>query len=146
VRYNWTTSFRRVSTSCLLAHEHLQCIAYEGLTGCPLQLDHFIAMLAHATVRPRARAWVEQCWLAAAAFALLPVLNALTTDRHLGQSLPEGDWVMAGFDLAMLGLGGTFAAIAWMLGRRMRSGLSHKRDARSSLMVTNTTVPARLSE
>lgn len=75
------------------------------------------AMLLHAALRPTERAWIEQFCIAAAAFILLPVLNALTTDRHLGASLPAGDWVFAGFDLAMLALGLAFAACAWRVAR-----------------------------
>lgn len=69
-------------------------------------------LLVHAALRPPEWSWTEQLRLAAAAFALLPLLNALTTDRHLAQSLPVGDWVFAGFDLVMLGLGLLFAAAA----------------------------------
>lgn len=76
-------------------------------------------LLLHALLRPVSRAWVEQAWIAAAAFTLLPVLNALTTDRHLGASLPQGDWVMAGFDLTMLAFGLAFAALAWRLTRKV---------------------------
>ncbi|MGB0210709.1 PepSY-associated TM helix domain-containing protein [Algiphilus sp.] len=76
------------------------------------------AMLVHAAVRPRTRAWIEQFSVAAAAFALIPVLNALTTDRHLAQSLPAGDWVFAGFDLGMLVLGAVAGLIAWQLATR----------------------------
>lgn len=82
----------------------------------------WLAMFAHAAARPAGRAWIEQCLFAAAAFALLPVVNALTTDRHLGRALPQGDWVMAGFDLAMLLLGVSFAAVGWHLRRRARAG------------------------
>jgi len=80
------------------------------------------AMLLHAALRPVRRAWVEQWWCAAAAFGLLPVLNALTTGRHLGVSLPQGDWVLAGFDLTVLGLGAACAAVAWRLHCRWRRG------------------------
>jgi uncharacterized iron-regulated membrane protein len=76
------------------------------------------ALFVHAALRPAARAWVEQCALGAAAFGLLPLLNALTTERWLAVSLPQGDWVMAGFDLTMLALGALFAALAVYLGRR----------------------------
>jgi len=76
------------------------------------------AMLLHATLRPPSRAWIEQFGLAAAAFALLPVLNAITTDRHLAHSLAVGDWVFAGFDLTMLGLGLVFLWSARKLARR----------------------------
>ncbi|WP_313622387.1 PepSY-associated TM helix domain-containing protein [Achromobacter sp.] len=48
------------------------------------------------------RKWQDLLAVAAAALALVPVVNALTTHRHLGVSLPEGDWVMAGFDLTCL--------------------------------------------
>lgn len=74
--------------------------------------------LLHAALRPVARAWIEQAWIAAAAFAFVPVLNALTTNRHLGVSLPQGDWVMAGFDLTMLAFGAIFVCMAVILMRR----------------------------
>jgi uncharacterized iron-regulated membrane protein len=78
------------------------------------------AMAAHAALRPLARAWHEQLGLASAAYGLLPLLNALTTERHLGHSLAVGDWVFAGFDLTMLGLGVLFALGAYALDRRRR--------------------------
>lgn len=80
----------------------------------------WLTTFAHAALRPAARAWREQLWLAAGVFGLLPVLNALTTDRYLVASLPAGDWVFAGFDLTMLGLGATFALVAHALARRAR--------------------------
>ncbi|RSE99172.1 PepSY-associated TM helix domain-containing protein [Achromobacter aegrifaciens] len=46
--------------------------------------------------------WRDLLAAAAASLALVPVVNALTTSRHLGVSLPAGDWVMAGFDLTCL--------------------------------------------
>lgn len=75
-------------------------------------------LLLHAFLRPAGRAWSEQLWLAAAACGLLPLVNALTTNRHLGVTLPRGDWELAGFDLVMLAFGAAFAGTAWMLGRR----------------------------
>jgi len=59
----------------------------------------------------RARMWPDLLALAAGLSLMLPVLNAATTARHLGVSLPAGDWVMAGFDLAALASGGL---LAWM--------------------------------
>jgi len=41
---------------------------------------------------------VELLWLCAAACGLLPVLNMLTTSRHLGRSIPQGDWIMPSKD------------------------------------------------
>lgn len=86
----------------------------------------WLLMFAHATWRPTAKVWTEQAWLAALAFALLPVINVLTTSRHLGHSLPQGDWVMAGFDLSMLALGAAFAILARYLTQRSRTGRATK--------------------
>ncbi|MET0311912.1 MAG: PepSY-associated TM helix domain-containing protein [Burkholderiaceae bacterium] len=78
----------------------------------------WLAMMAHAAVRPVARGWFEQSLLAALAFGLLPVLNAFTSARHLGVTLGQGDWVMAGFDLSMLGIGAAFLWLALHLRKR----------------------------
>jgi len=75
-------------------------------------------MLFHAALRPTKKAWMEQLSFAAAAFALLPLVNALTTERHLVASLYEADRVRAGFDIAMLIIGAIWAAIAWRLKRK----------------------------
>ncbi|MCX5462697.1 PepSY-associated TM helix domain-containing protein [Alcaligenes parafaecalis] len=71
-----------------------------------------------AAVRPLKQAWLELLWLTCGSYALLPVLNALTTDRHLGVTLPYGDWVLAGFDLSMLGLAAGFAYMAIKVKRK----------------------------
>ena len=63
------------------------------------------------------RTWVELSWFAAMAYALVPVINLLTTDKHLGVTLPAGDWVLAGFDLVMLGLAAIFVVIALQVSR-----------------------------
>lgn len=82
----------------------------------------WLLLFLHASVRPTAQAWTEQAWVAAFCFTLLPLINALTTSRHLGHSLPAGDWVMAGFDLSMLALGAAFATLARYLTKRSRTG------------------------
>lgn len=68
-----------------------------------------------AIVRPSQRGWLELLCLAATSYALIPVLNFFTTDRHLGISLLQGDWLMAGFDLTMLVFGLIFGAAAFKL-------------------------------
>ncbi len=80
--------------------------------------------------RPLQKAWIELLWLAAAAIGLLPLLNALTTGRHLGFSLPQGDWIMAGFDLTALATGVVFAAFALRLQRKR--GIHSINDARGA--------------
>lgn len=75
------------------------------------------ALLLYPLVRPLRRAWIDEFRLAAALCGLLPVLNWLTTSRHLGNTLPAGDWVLAGFDLTLLAFGVAFALIAERLAR-----------------------------
>lgn len=79
-------------------------------------------LFLYASLRPLRRAWSEILWLAVAAYALLPVLNFLTTERHLGVTLPHGDWALAGFDLSMFGLAGAFLFIVFKLRRRWGAG------------------------
>ena len=87
-----------------------------------------------ATWRPLKRAWLELLWLTAAAYALIPVLNVLTTDRHLGITLPYGDWGLAGFDLTMFGLAATFAYIAIKMKRKWQiASLKAKATASAGL-------------
>lgn len=81
------------------------------------------AMLLWASVRPSIKAWVEILWIAAGALVLLPFVNAVTTERHLGVSLPARDWGLASVDLIALAAGTAFAATAHHLKRRTRARL-----------------------
>ncbi len=67
------------------------------------------AALLAAFIWPKRLMWAWQLYLGAALFALIPVLNALTTQAHLGVTLRNGDWVLAGFDLMMLAFGAMLA-------------------------------------
>ena len=69
----------------------------------------------HALVRPHKRAWIEQLSAGAALFLLLPILNGLTGGVHLGQSLFDGRWLVAGFDLSALITGALLLFIAHRL-------------------------------
>ncbi|WP_339897910.1 PepSY-associated TM helix domain-containing protein [uncultured Gilvimarinus sp.] len=73
----------------------------------------WLAMLLYAAVRPRLKAWQELLAATGVLFAALPVLNALTTERHLLQSLTSGDWVFAGFDISVFVIGVGFTWAAW---------------------------------
>ena len=66
-----------------------------------------------AVIRPSRRIWTELMWLACAAYASIPFANAFTTNRHLGASLPDGAWMMAGFDLTMFGIAFLFGLTAY---------------------------------
>jgi uncharacterized iron-regulated membrane protein len=71
--------------------------------------------LIYTIFRPARRAWIELLWAAAAAYSLLPVVNAFTTEHHLANSLIQGDWVMAGFDLTVLAFGVIFVLAAYYI-------------------------------
>lgn len=66
------------------------------------------ALLWAAVRRPAGQAWTDLLLVASLAFLSLPVLNAVTTSRHLGNTVPGGEWVLAGFDLAMFAIGALF--------------------------------------
>jgi uncharacterized iron-regulated membrane protein len=89
-------------------------------------------MLAYPAFRPALRAWVDELRLASWAFALLPLVNAWTTNRHLGVTIPAGDWVLAGFDLTVLGLGLFFAMAALRVRRKLRAAAVQPRPARTA--------------
>ncbi|MFV0278475.1 MAG: hypothetical protein ACK5HY_15005, partial [Parahaliea sp.] len=73
-------------------------------------------------IRPLQRAWIELCWVAAFAYGFIPILNVLTSDRHLGVTMPAGDWVLAGFDLSCVATGVFFAWLGCKLQRRQAIG------------------------
>lgn len=60
------------------------------------------AAFVWSAVRPSRSAWPELLAVTAAAFASIPIVSALTTDRSLVASLAAGDWVFVGFDMTML--------------------------------------------
>ncbi len=74
--------------------------------------------LLYASVRPLKKAWIELLYATVAAYALIPLLNWATTDKHLGNTLPHGDWALAGFDLTMLALAAIFFYMALKLKRK----------------------------
>jgi len=78
----------------------------------------WLLSLVHAVLRPGRRAWGEQLALGALAFALLPLVNGLTTGQGLDHSLQVGDWAMAGFDLTALAVG---LFLAWAASTMLRA-------------------------
>lgn len=78
-------------------------------------------VLAWGMARPARRGWIEGLATAAVLFALVPLVNALTTSRGLAASLANGDTLFVVFDLAMLTLAAVFAFAAWrVLAHRAR--------------------------
>lgn len=87
-------------------------------------------MLAHAALRPTQRAWLEQLVVAAVAFTVLPLLNAITTERGLTQSLAASDWVFVGFDLTVLAMGLLFGWAARRVWHRWRTAAIEQPNVR----------------
>lgn len=79
----------------------------------------WLLAFSYALLRPLHRAWIEILWAICVAFALLPVLNALTTSRHLAVSIPQRDWVMAGTDITLGALALVFGLIALKVQRKL---------------------------
>jgi hypothetical protein len=61
--------------------------------------------LAHALLRRHKQAWIEQLTAAGILMAALPLVNAFSGGAHLGSSLADGQWQVAGFDLSALACG-----------------------------------------
>ena len=72
----------------------------------------WFGLAALSLLRPVRRAWTEALALSAIAFALIPLVNAATTDRGLFRSLAAGDWLFVAFDGAMLATAGILALAA----------------------------------
>lgn len=72
------------------------------------------ALLA-AFIWPKRMMWAWQLYVGAALFALIPLLNASTTDAHLGATIAAGDWVLASFDLTMVAFGAMLAYCGWRM-------------------------------
>lgn len=106
----------------------------------------WLITLLYPLLRSLTRGWVDMLWLAAAAYGLLPLLNALTTERHLVNSISVQDWVYAGTDLTFLCVGIAFAFAAWKLHTNLKltealtSAVPAPKPAREFYIAPTTTV------
>ena len=97
--------------------------------------------------RSTTQMWVDQLAVATMLFGLLPMLNFLTTEVHLANSLVNGNWVLAGFDFPMLLFSGCFGLAAYrMHGKQEVTPIIATVSAQNIHMnnVTRTTNEARL--
>lgn len=106
----------------------------EGRTDMEIHLFFIVwaLTLLHALVRPARSAWVEQLWAASALLFLLPVLNAVTTQRPLWHSLAEGDWVFAGMDIMCWALASLHAVLAMRTARQRAGSPSSRKTSRQA--------------
>lgn len=75
-------------------------------------------IILYAFVRPVKRAWVESFYMCSFAFGMIPILNFLTTDKHLGITLVQGDFVLAFVDITMLLFALCFGLFGYRLQRK----------------------------
>ncbi|OTG87334.1 PepSY-associated TM helix domain-containing protein [Acinetobacter sp. ANC 3813] len=61
----------------------------------------WLITLIYAAIRKHRQAWLELLAFAAAAFALLPIVNFMTGGQPLWNTIANGQWVIACFDLAL---------------------------------------------
>lgn len=99
----------------------------------------WLATLLFASRRPIRCCWIELSALAAVSYLALPLLNLLTSDKHLIWSLSQQDWALAGIDLALLITGGLFALMAMQL-RRHWTVTGPKRRATTAPSASNQEV------
>ena len=92
----------------------------EGRADMEVAATFWVWGLFHlfALVRPARRAWIEGFALAGLLFLILPLVNLFTSPRHLGVSLPTGDWFMVSFDCAFWAVGFSLMLIARTLQKR----------------------------
>lgn len=95
----------------------------------PLTLEHRAAWEMHCLViafavcgcfcllRTADKVWQNMLWLALSVYALLPLINILTTGHSLVASAQQGDWLMLGFDLSMLFFAASFGVAALVVRR-----------------------------
>ncbi|MGK0442681.1 MAG: putative iron-regulated membrane protein [Pseudohongiellaceae bacterium] len=88
----------------------------------------WLLTLIHPFIRQRRigakEIWIEQLKVATVAYALIPVINFSTSDYHLLMALKHGDWILAGFDLAVLGIAACFAGAAIIMKKKTRESLT----------------------
>ncbi len=99
--------------------------------------------LLHALVRPAKAAWVEQLWAASVLLFLLPVLNALATQRPLWHSVVAGDWVFAGMDIMCWVLALLHAVLAMRTARQAASVPYRRKANRQAPMTVASSEGAR---
>ncbi len=107
-----------------------------GAWGCALVV---------ALLYPRRQGWAVLLALAGAAWAALPLLNAITTGAHLGITLPAGEWAWAGMDLSFLAAGALLGTLAWRLwprDARQRTAAAPPAKTRSTGIATPSALPA----
>ncbi len=81
-----------------------------------------------SVLRPARRAWPKMLAISAIAFAMLPIVNMVTTDRGLIASVVRGDWLFVSFDLAFLAIAAVLGFGSWRSGRQKAAPAPRRRS------------------
>ncbi|TCB52472.1 PepSY domain-containing protein [Acinetobacter sp. ANC 4779] len=86
----------------------------------------WLLTLLYAMIRSSRQAWLELLLLATVAFALLPIINFLTGGQAIWNTVLNGQWMIASFDLAMWVL----AILFWFAFKKVKNhkGLPPKKS------------------
>ncbi len=87
-----------------------ELICFFGAWGIAL-LGSLVSKLVHN----HRWAWCATLSLAGSVWLALPVVNALTTDTHLGITLPAGEWIWAIMDISFFATGVLLCWLGWRL-------------------------------
>ncbi len=86
--------------------------------------------MVYPFLRPLKKFWVEMLIGAAALCLFVPIINALTTDKHLIASFIAKDWTLFSFDLTMLLFSGIFVFAALRVHQRKSQPVKKKTSRR----------------
>lgn len=89
------------------------------------------ALFVWSIGRPAKRAWIETLAAGALLYALVPVVNACTTERGLIPSLIARDWIFVGFDLTVLVMAAALAFAAGKVAARKPNAAAERRTCAS---------------
>ncbi|MBV1900166.1 MAG: PepSY domain-containing protein [Kordiimonadaceae bacterium] len=103
----------------------------------------WLAMALYALARPIDKVWKELLVFGANVAALLPLVNVLTSNRHLGNTLPAGEWHLAGVDLTVLVFSAFMFFGAYIIHKRSVAAPKAARKPRraSAALVSDTAKP-----
>lgn len=82
----------------------------------------WLLAIIHPGLRSSKQAWFEQTCIAAIILAAIPIVNAITTDRGLFNSLQQQDWVFVSVDLTAIIFAIICAGAAWVMHKRQGQG------------------------
>lgn len=86
--------------------------------------------LYSAVLRPHGLRWSMVFGAGALVWLALPLLNACTSDAHLGATLAAGDWLWAGMDMSFVCAGMLLGWLGWRLRPRRATGPAHRAQTR----------------